>query len=142
MNTRTQIIAGIGILTVIGFVATVMPDPPFPGPPSSDQMVAVHPTNPTPELEKVIAPKDVTSPRETYGTEEQRLAFMENDPQMKAAADFVGVLINSNGHLCAQVSNVEPVGNSKFEVTCVERRDGSGRAKYIVNGITNKAVRI
>lgn len=72
-------------------------------------------------------------------TEAQRLALVEADPDLKKASDFLGFLINSNGHLCARVSNVELVSGTQYEVTCVEYRNGSGRVRYLVDGATNEA---
>lgn len=96
----------------------------------------------TAEVTTAIAPQPTQpQPSSPSGakTEDERIALMSVDPDMKAASNFVGALINVNGHLCAQVINVVPAGGSNYEVTCVQYRSGKGRVRYLVNGETNSA---
>jgi len=45
-----------------------------------------------------------------------------------AAEDTVKLIINLNGHLCADITDVQPARGSRFEVGCVKYRSGAGRA--------------
>ena len=73
-------------------------------------------------------------------SEQKRLALGEADPQVKAASDFVGALINADGYLCARVANVVPAAGGSFVVTCVTHNNGNGRSKYLVDGSANTAL--
>ncbi|TJU88531.1 MAG: hypothetical protein E5Y10_16045 [Mesorhizobium sp.] len=47
----------------------------------------------------------------------------------------MAALINSNGYLCAEVTDIRPLRiDKRFEVTCIEYRGGSGIVRYIFNG--------
>lgn len=122
----------LGILIVFGIAGCVFsggykqPD---------GQPIAETSTPAPPNSEALVANGESKSPM----TEVERLTLVEIDPELKQASDFLGLLINTNGHLCAKVSNVEPVSGTKFEVTCVQYRNGSGRVRYLVDGTTNEA---
>jgi hypothetical protein len=45
-------------------------------------------------------------------------------------------MINLNGQLCAKITDVQPLGNSVYRVTCIRYRDGTGTAIYELNATT------
>lgn len=49
----------------------------------------------------------------------------------------IATVININGFLCARVVSVRPLGEKDvYVVRCIEYRDGSGVADYIMNAAT------
>ena len=53
-----------------------------------------------------------------------------------ALLEQVATVINLNGFLCAEVTDVRPLSSSNtYEVTCVEYRGGSGKVRYILNAL-------
>lgn len=52
------------------------------------------------------------------------------------AADFVALTINSKGLLCAQPVEMQKVNETMYGVACVLRRDGTGRANYLIDVVT------
>jgi hypothetical protein len=48
----------------------------------------------------------------------------------------VATIINLNGHLCAEVTDVRPLEQANtYEVTCIEYRGGSGKVRYILDAL-------
>lgn len=67
-------------------------------------------------------------------------AFPETDAKspaekkkMAEASDFVAAAINLNGHLCARPVEMMQAGAGLYGIGCIARRDGQGRANYLVN---------
>lgn len=56
--------------------------------------------------------------------------FAMSDAEIREMSAF---LINTNGYLCASVLSIAPAGGDDYLVRCVESRDGSGRASYLMN---------
>lgn len=70
-------------------------------------------------------------------------AFPPTRPQTKAArrnaknaADFVGATINSAGHLCVRLIEVQEAAPGQYGVGCVKYRAGGGRANYLIDSRT------
>ncbi|WP_143154582.1 hypothetical protein [Devosia limi] len=58
-------------------------------------------------------------------------AMAMSEGELKEMTAFI---INSNGHLCADVTDIRPLRlDGQFEVTCIEYRGGSGTVRYIMN---------
>lgn len=53
--------------------------------------------------------------------------------EIEAAEDTVKLVINMNGHLCADVIDLRQTGPSEAAVQCVLYRSGAGRAIYLVD---------
>ena len=57
-----------------------------------------------------------------------------------ALLEQVATIINFNGFLCAEVTDVRPLASANtYEVTCVEYRGGSGTVRYILNALKGVA---
>lgn len=52
------------------------------------------------------------------------------------AASYVAAHINTRGHLCARIMQVQPAGGAQYGVGCILNRNGSGRANYLVDART------
>ena len=52
------------------------------------------------------------------------------------AASYVAAHINTRGHLCAQIMEVQPTGGAQYRVGCILSLNGSGRANYLVDART------
>lgn len=70
-------------------------------------------------------------------------AFPSSPPTTKAekrkaqnAADFVGATINAGGRLCARLIEVQEAAPGQYGVGCITRRDGTGRANYLIDSRT------
>lgn len=58
-------------------------------------------------------------------------------PGMENATKAV---LNLNGHLCADIVDVKARATAhNFEVTCIQSRSGSGKARYVVDGSSGTA---
>lgn len=53
--------------------------------------------------------------------------------KMSNAADFLSMAINSEGHFCARPIEAQQASADLYGVGCVTRRDGYGRANYLLN---------
>lgn len=53
--------------------------------------------------------------------------------KVSQASDFVRATINSNGHLCARLLEMQKAADGLYGIGCVTRRDGYGRSNYLLN---------
>jgi hypothetical protein len=119
------IAAGVG--KAIGGITPVTP------PSESSELVAV-------EREVSAIAEADAAPRSPPKSPQKLAQDPSGTPkEMKQAEDLVKLIINLNGHLCAEIQNVQPVGLTSYEVSCTEYRSGSGQARYLVDGKANTA---
>lgn len=94
-----------------------------------------------------VTPTESTEPVQRTGSTmlEQAIfdAFPPTPPKTKAerrkaanAADFVGLAINAAGHLCARPIEAQEAAPGQYGVGCILRRDGYGRANYLIDSRT------
>lgn len=56
--------------------------------------------------------------------------------------EMTATIINLNGYLCAFVISISPTLNDEvYRVSCVEYRDGSGSATYLMNARTAEVIK-
>ena len=61
-------------------------------------------------------------------------AYAQSEADLK---EMSATIINLNGYLCARVISITPTSTSDvWRVSCVENRDGTGRALYLMNAVT------
>lgn len=56
--------------------------------------------------------------------------------QAQSVQEQAALIINLNGHLCAEVTSIRrlEVGNGNvYEVECIEYRGGAGRVRYLLD---------
>lgn len=130
------IFGGLGILVVILIAA---------GNPTGSDDRAIASPNPAPaaEISATIADGSSQSdlPTKTIAdaTEEEKRFITQNTPDMKQAADAVGLMINLSGYLCSEVFYVEPTDGGRFLVDCMKHKDRDIKARYVVDGATGTA---
>lgn len=58
----------------------------------------------------------------------------------EALKETVALMLNSNGHLCAKVTDIIPLQvKNQYEVTCIAYRGGKGTKTYIFNAADGTA---
>lgn len=63
-------------------------------------------------------------------------AIAATDAELK---ETMATFLNLDGHLCARAVDIRALKlESKYEVTCIEYRGGSGTARYIFDAKTGK----
>lgn len=67
-------------------------------------------------------------------------AFPQTPPKSRVAkkkaaeaADLISATINLNGHLCARPVEMQKAADGLYGISCISRRDGSGRSNYLLN---------
>lgn len=61
-------------------------------------------------------------------------------PASASSEEVVATVLNLNGYLCAHVDEVRRLEvQNQYEVTCIERRGGSGTVRYIVDATKGTA---
>jgi len=63
-------------------------------------------------------------------------------PEVVEAENAVKLIINLNGRLCAEITNVQPVSESVFHVTCIKNIGGKRTIDYLVDSSDNSVERI
>lgn len=91
-------------------------------------------------LSQPQSPEVRASPRTiAEASDEEKRFITQNTPDMKQAADAVGLLINMSGHLCAEVFYVEPTDGGQFLVDCIKHEGRDIKVRYVVDGATGSA---
>lgn len=63
-----------------------------------------------------------------------------SDAELK---EMSATIINLNGYLCARVTSIKPtVCADVWRISCIEYRNGSGLATYMMNAATAKVTRL
>lgn len=89
---------------------------------------------------KVVPPEN---PVDACGKGKEGASKGYSSAAMAEKGEMIATVLNLNGLLCAQVTDVKPlkVGGDVFEVTCVQYRGGSATTQYIVNSSDGTAYR-
>ena len=99
------------------------------------------------EVVTEMSPTTTTAHRAGSTMLEQAIfdAFPPATPKTKSerrttqnAADFVAATINSAGHLCAGLIEVQEAAPGQYGIGCVKHRDGAGRTNYLIDSRTGR----
>lgn len=109
--------------------------------PVEPSTATAHPKSVLVDVEKqaaVQAPKPVV--KNEPATDDYPL--VRQAAAMSAKGDGLGLLLNLDGELCAEVISTRHLEGDSFEVVCHESRSGEGIARYRLNAATGKSARL